>query len=100
MPPFLLIESDRFREQLRQVVDAFDIDPTARLFRRCAECNGDLMEVPRTEVVGRVPEFVWQTQTHFRRCSRCRHIYWDATHVARVRLELEEMGIAPSEGAR
>ncbi len=93
MPPFLLVESDRFREQLRQVIDAFAIDPGNALFRRCIECNADLVEATREEVTGRVPAFVQATQTRFRRCPRCRHLYWDATHVARVRDELSRMGL-------
>jgi uncharacterized protein with PIN domain len=93
MPPFLLVESDRFRDQLRQVIDAFAIDPQEALFRRCIECNADLVEAPREEVAGRVPDFVLATQTRFRRCPRCRHVYWDATHVARVRNELSRMGL-------
>lgn len=93
MPPFLLVEDDRFREQVRQVVSTFGIDVCAGLFRRCVECNGELEDVPREQAAGQVPEFVLSTQRSFRRCTRCRHLYWDATHVARVRYELEDMGI-------
>jgi uncharacterized protein len=99
LPPFLVVESDRVREQLRQVVGAFGIDPTASLFRRCVECNGELETVPRDEVAGRVPPFVFETQPVFHRCTRCRHVYWDATHVARVRRELEGMGLAAPAAA-
>jgi hypothetical protein len=93
MPPHLLVEGDHFREQLRQVVSAFSIDPMARLFRRCVECNAELEEIDRQGVAGSVPEFVLATQRTFRRCPRCRHLYWDATHVARIRAELARMGI-------
>src|SRR5512145_3521536 len=41
-PPVLFIESDRCREQLRQVVKACRLDPMARPFSRCAECNAVL----------------------------------------------------------
>jgi uncharacterized protein with PIN domain len=92
-PPGLLIESDRFRDQLRQVVAACGIDPEAHLFERCVECNALLEEVSRGEVRGRVPEFVYETQTRFRRCPRCRHVYWQATHVERVRQELARIGL-------
>jgi uncharacterized protein len=99
VPPLLLVESDRFREQLRQVIDAFAIDPGKALFRRCIECNADLVEATREEVSGRVPAFVLATQTRFRRCPRCRHLYWDATHVARVRDELFRMGLGSAARA-
>ena len=104
--PILRIESDGFRAQLRQVVEAFGIDAGAELFRRCVECNAELCAVARDEVAGRVPEFVWATQQSFRRCPRCGHLYWEATHVERVRRELAAMGLgvrgesAPTEVPR
>jgi uncharacterized protein with PIN domain len=33
------------------------------------------------------------TQQSFRRCPRCGHLYWAATHVERVRRELAAMGL-------
>ena len=99
MPPFLRVESDRFRDQLRQVIHAFAIDPGEALFRRCVECNAELVEVAREEAAGQVPPFVLATQTRFRRCPRCRHLYWEATHVARVRDELSRMGLASGGAA-
>ena len=98
VPEHLFVDSDHLREQLRQVVAAFALDPQASLFQRCVECNGELEEVGRDEAAGKVPAFVLDTQSSFRRCRRCRHLYWDATHVDRVRRELEGMGlIAPSQ---
>lgn len=100
MPPFLLIEDDGFRNQLRQVVSAFAIDPRATLFRRCVECNAELDEVEPTEAAGKVPDFVLATQRRFRRCPHCRHLYWEATHVARVQRELEGIFAVESAGAQ
>ena len=60
------------------------------------DCNAELIVVPRDEVVGRVPEFVLATQQSFRRCPRCGHLYWQATHVERVRRELAAMGLGAS----
>jgi len=93
VPEHLFIASDHVREQLPQVVAAYAIEPEAALFQRCVECNGDLEVVPRDEATGRVPPFVLETQPDFRRCRRCRHLYWHATHVDRVRRELEGMGL-------
>lgn len=98
MPPYLLVEDDRFREQVCQVVSAFEIDASAGLFQRCVECNGEIEEVPREAAAGRVPEFVLSTQRSFRRCLRCRHLYWNATHVDRVRSEIAGMGIGMTAG--
>jgi uncharacterized protein len=93
VPRHLFIVADGFREQLRQVVEAFSIDPTAGLFRRCVHCNAEVVDVPAETVAAEVPEFVQRTQERFRRCPRCRHVYWQATHVERVRTELRRIGL-------
>ena len=98
MPPHLFVEDDLFRDQLRQVVSAFGIDPWARMFSRCVECNTDLVEIGPADVrPDEVPEFVYRTQTRYRRCPRCRHLFWYATHVERVRDELRRMGFGGGE---
>ena len=93
LPRHLFVDSDHVREQLRQVVEAFSLSPTERLFRRCVECNGELEVVARDAAAGLVPPFVLETQPDFRRCVRCHHLYWYATHVERVRRELDRMGL-------
>ena len=97
-PPLLFVEADGFRDQLRQVVTHYGFDPYAHLFERCAECNGDLETVGRDAAAGKVPAFVLETQERFLRCLGCRHLYWQATHVTRVRDELRRMGFAPADG--
>jgi uncharacterized protein len=94
-PELVFVESDLFREQLRQVVDACGLDPFARLFQRCVECNGELETVDRDAAAGKVPPYVLETQPEFLRCRRCAHLYWQATHVTRVHDELRRMGFAP-----
>jgi uncharacterized protein len=96
-PPLVFVEADLFRDQLRQVVEHFGLDPFAHLFERCVECNGDLEIVGRDAAVGRVPPFVLETQERFLRCRRCGHLFWEATHVSRVKDELRRMGFAPHD---
>ncbi|MFN8625603.1 MAG: Mut7-C RNAse domain-containing protein [Candidatus Binatia bacterium] len=87
--PLLLIASDRFREQVQQVLASFAIDPWAHMFTRCARCNLLVTPVAKDDVAGRVPPYVFATQTRFVRCPHCRRVYWPATHAERVRRELE-----------
>jgi uncharacterized protein len=96
-PPFVFVQSDRFREQLQQVVDTLHLDPLRALFTRCAECNRTLEEVTKDQVRGRVPEYVWQTQNEFRRCPGCRRVYWGATHRDHVLAELQRLGMVRKE---
>jgi hypothetical protein len=86
--PLLFIESDHFRAQLRQVIAAFQIDPLAHPFTRCARCNEPVLPVAKAEVAERVPPYVLATQPRFVRCPRCNRIYWPATHHEHVAKEL------------
>jgi uncharacterized protein with PIN domain len=97
-PPFVFVQSDRFREQLQQVVDTLHLDPLRALFTRCAECNRTLEEVAKDQVRDRVPEYVWQTQNEFRRCPGCQRVYWGATHRDHVLAELQRLGMVRKEG--
>lgn len=92
-PPFLFIESDRFREQLRQVVEALRLDPVRHLLTRCSECNERLQPITKDDVRDRVPEYVWRTQEEFRGCSGCRRLYWGATHKERILEEVRRLGL-------
>ena len=92
-PPLIFIRDDHFREQVKQVVIACGLTPMDALFSRCSECNQVLEAVAKETVQDQVPEYVWQTQDTFHRCSECHRLYWGATHKTRVLAELRRMGI-------
>src|SRR5262249_51263141 len=61
----LFIEADHFRDQLRQVVTAFNLDPFRSIFTRCARCNTVVVPVPASTVQELVPQYVFATQQRF-----------------------------------
>lgn len=89
----LFIESNYFREQLRQVLKRFPFDPLAHAFTRCSECNQPLTQVSREAVRRRVPPFVYASHETFAECERCGRVYWGATHLERAMRELEALGL-------
>ncbi|MGD0072972.1 MAG: Mut7-C RNAse domain-containing protein [Candidatus Binataceae bacterium] len=89
----LFIESNYFREQLRQVLERFPFDPRAHAFTRCSGCNEPLIEVSRELVRHRVPLFVYASHETFAECERCGRVYWNATHLERALRELESLGL-------
>ena len=91
-PPYLFIESDHFRKQLKQVVETFSLDPFANIFTRCVQCNSLLESIPKEEVKKNVPAYVFATQEKFSVCHECRQIYWPATHLQKMLEELRAMG--------
>ena len=84
----LYLGSERMREQLAEVLRRFAIDPSAHALTRCSRCNATLHEISRETVMTRVPPFVYASNDRFAECDRCGHIYWPATHHARI---LEQM---------
>ncbi len=91
-PEYLLIESDHFRDQLRQVVRACRLEPFQGAFTRCMECNALLEPAAKESVEGRVPPYVFSTQQKFCFCPSCWRVYWPATHQQKMLEELKALG--------
>ena len=93
-PRYVLIESDHYRAQLRQVIDACGLTGAPGFLARCARCNTALAPLDPAAACAAVPRYVCDTQTSFARCPTCNRIYWPATHVDRMRRELERIGLS------
>lgn len=89
------VTGDDWRDQLRQVMAAFGIDPAGRLFTRCVRCNAPLAAIDKFLVAGRVPHYVYETQDAFNACPSCGRLYWRATHRAQMERQLREILARP-----
>ncbi len=96
-PDYLLIESTQFREQLKQVMDAYGLDPFKDAFTRCVECNSLLEPIPKDSVQEKVPPYVFSTQEKFSFCRHCQQVYWPATHLQKMLEELKDLGVGSGE---
>lgn len=86
-----LVGSEDLREQLREILHAFDLTGAVRLFSRCNECNRPLRETPRAEVAERVPPHAREAHERFLECPGCRRVYWEGSHAQRIRRVVEEV---------
>lgn len=92
--PHVLIERDELGAQLRWVIGELRLTPRREhLFRRCVECNRELVELDHARAAALVPPYVAATQERFHRCPSCGRIYWPATHPERALRRLREWGI-------
>ncbi len=91
VPRVLVISAERAAEQLREVAAAFPRVTGARAFTRCSRCNARLEPATRESVAGAVPARVLREQTAFQRCPGCGRVYWEGSHVARMRRKLAEL---------
>ena len=93
-PEFIFIESDRYGEQLLQVIDRCQLRPLKKCFSRCLVCNALLQPKAKDAVRQIVPPYVFSTQEKFSWCPQCRRVYWPATHHQKIFKQLTNLGIS------
>jgi uncharacterized protein with PIN domain len=76
----IFIQSDEPEQQMCQVIEDLNLDCQFRPFAVCLECNQPLLERSKQQVEGRVPPYVFQTQSQYMECPVCHRIYWRGTH--------------------
>ena len=79
------------REQLREIVQRFDLQRLAQPFTRCLSCNGLLRAAPFDEVKGQLPENAARVYHEFWRCTACHKVYWPGSHYQRMTRLIEDM---------
>lgn len=91
---YLLIESDKPLEQLKQVKDKFNLETSEeKLFTRCLVCNTPLNSIEKEKIKDKAPPYVYETQENFVFCSKCKKIFWSGTHVQKMTERLKESQI-------
>jgi uncharacterized protein with PIN domain len=78
-------------QQVREVVMRFKLSGAARAFSRCLACNGVLRVVEKSAVADRVPTHSRQFYDRFFECDVCARVYWEGSHVARMRQRIVQM---------
>lgn len=90
-----LIKSDDVSEQLKQLVTELKLDISKkRLFTICSVCNSPIEPVKdKNEIKALVPEYVFNTQNDFSKCSKCNKLYWHGTHMDLLLKDIKKAGI-------
>ncbi len=84
-PRTMLIRADGLEDQLVEVFCRLALIPPVALARaRCAACNGELLDVERSEISDVTPTHVVATAPRFRRCSGCARVYWSGSHGEKI----------------
>jgi uncharacterized protein with PIN domain len=81
-PDLLVLTASTPRAQLQEVRRRLKISRRSLdLLSRCSRCNDLLLPVPRDQVLGRVPEHVFNVHEQFYECPRCRRLFWAGSHL-------------------
>jgi uncharacterized protein with PIN domain len=87
---WLFIRPNDPEAQVRTVLQTLKIDlGDLRLFSRCIQCNRSVVALERAGLRGRVPDYVWQTQTRFTGCPQCGRVFWPGTHTWRYQNKMK-----------
>jgi hypothetical protein len=89
--PTLLIKDEIIDEQLKQVIQRFNLKIGDGLFSRCPKCNTLLVEIKKEKIKDKIPEFVYQTYDEFWTCTTCNRYYWAGTHWMNIKEKVESL---------
>ncbi|HJV73913.1 MAG TPA: Mut7-C RNAse domain-containing protein, partial [Noviherbaspirillum sp.] len=84
--------------QLMEVVSRFKLARSACAFSRCLTCNGVLRMVEKSDIEHRVPHHSRNSYERFFECEGCAQVYWEGSHVARMRVRVAQMLGQVAEG--
>ena len=77
--------------QLHELVVALELEPPAELFTRCLVCNEPLSApLGAGEAAPLLPPAARDLPGPVRRCPACGRVYWQGSHVRRMRRALAE----------
>jgi uncharacterized protein with PIN domain len=93
--PALLVASEDWRHQLRQVLEAYDLRSRCCPWSRCLICNRPLRRLESGRALNLVPPHVLKTASGFALCPGCGRVFWKGTHHADMERRLEEI-LSPS----
>jgi uncharacterized protein with PIN domain len=79
------------RLQIEEMIRRFDLRRHFSPFTRCMDCNGELRESVAADVVHRVPPKVRERVRTFHECTSCGKLYWEGTHVRRMRAVIDAL---------
>lgn len=85
------VRQDDPLRQLHDVVRELALSPAAELFTRCLLCNTLLVELPLEEALPLLPADIEEVPQPVRRCPSCGRLYWEGSHVRRMRHALERV---------
>jgi uncharacterized protein len=87
----LEVRQDDPLQQLRDVVLGLQLRAPRELFTRCMLCNAVLRPLAAAAAEPLLPQGLREVPGPVRQCPVCSRLYWDGSHVRRMRAALERV---------
>ncbi len=80
-------------EQVREVMQRFDLFRLIRPYSRCPHCNDILERVAKKKIENELPPGTRKQVDTFSQCPKCQRIYWQGAHTPGINGWLRRLGI-------
>lgn len=91
-PGAFLLEDIELDAQLKGIAAKFGLKFHDELIR-CSTCNGELVDLPKDQAKGKVPDGAHAANEKFWKCSKCEKIYWKGSHWLGINERLRKLGL-------
>jgi len=95
--PALLVASEKWEDQLVQVLDAFGLKDRLAPHTRCLDCNAPLKPLPKERAKNLVAPFVVERAEALALCPACGRVFWKGSHAddmdARIRKIMKRLEV-------
>lgn len=85
------------RQQIKEVVDKFDLYNQFKPFSRCLVCNGMLEIVALSAIKDQLNPETASAFARFFRCPHCHRIYWEGSHYHHMLQTIEKLRAGENE---
>ncbi len=85
------LESEKWREQVVQVLDHFNLWGKIDSHTRCIACNRKLKHLSKKNAKNLVSPFVYKHAESFALCPGCGRVFWRGTHFKDMEHKIEEI---------
>jgi uncharacterized protein with PIN domain len=87
----LFLESEEWQDQVRQVLEHFELWEKVNPHTRCIDCNVKLKNLPKKNAKNLVSSFVFEHADAFALCPNCGRVFWRGTHFKDMEAQIEEI---------
>jgi len=85
------VRSTKVEEQVKEILDRFDLKKEIKEFSRCIECNDTLKSIKKETIIKQLPPKVAKSQNEFYECPSCKKIYWKGTHYQGMQMFIQRL---------
>ncbi|MFP4023835.1 MAG: Mut7-C RNAse domain-containing protein [Thiohalospira sp.] len=78
------VRSQDSKNQLKEILQRFDLKSKIKPFSRCTICNGSIKKVEKKKIEHLLLEKTKRSFQEFYQCSLCQKIYWEGSHFKNI----------------